>query len=77
MEIKRNDSRIVYPMSMIDTMLTEKQINDYSANYHFWRENKYFHFSDADEFLESLTTDDIVKYNKAMPPSKQLQMYTA
>ena len=77
MNIKRNDSRIVYPMSMLEELLTPDQVKSYSEPYHFWAEDKYFHFSDQAEFLESLTTEDIALYNDAVPPSRQLQMYTA
>lgn len=74
MNKSNNNPRFVYPMSMLSSMLTDEQIEKFSENYEFSREDEFFHFDEEAEFLESLSAEDIETYNGNMPKDKILLM---
>ena len=67
-----HNSRIVYPMSKLHKMLSEDEIKKFSENYSFDEEDAYFHMDEEEEFLESLSEEDIEFYNENVPTDKIL-----
>ena len=74
MSRKSNNPRFVYPMSKLSSMLSVEEVERFSKNYVFSEDDKYFHFDEEKEFLESLNDEDINFYNKNVPTNEILLM---
>ena len=74
MNRKNNNPRFVYPMSKLTSMLSAEEVERFSKNYEFSEDDKYFHFDEDTEFLESLNDEDIACYNENVPTDKILLM---
>ena len=74
MNRKNNNPRFVYPMSKLTSMLSAEEVERFSKNYEFSEDDKYFHFDEDAEFLESLNDEDITCYNESVPTDKILLM---
>ena len=74
MSRKSNNPRFVYPMSKLASMLSAEEVERFSKNYVFSEDDKYFHFDEDKEFLESLNDEDINFYNKNVPTNEVLLM---
>ena len=74
MNRKSNNPRFVYPMSKLTSMLSAEEVERFSKNYVFSEDDKYFHFDEDKEFLESLNDEDINFYNKNVPTNEVLLM---
>ena len=74
MNRKSNNPRFVYPMSKLASMLSAEEVERFSKNYSFSEDDKYFHFDEDKEFLESLNDEDINFYNKNVPTIEILLM---
>ena len=68
--MKKNE---IYPMSMLRDKLSEEQVKKFSEKYEFSENDPYFHCSVEDEFLESLTEEDIAFFNEGMSETHKLR----
>lgn len=70
-------ARLVYPMAQLRNKLTEEQIAKYSERYDFSENDKYFHYDEDAELLESLNDEDINFFNKSVEPNEMLMILAA
>ena len=70
--METNNSRLVYPMAKLRSMLTAEEIKKYSERFSFDETDEYFHMNAEEGFLESLSEDDIKFYNDNVPMNKIL-----
>ena len=71
MEKKNNNPRFVYPMSALNKFFTDTEVEGMTER-EFDKNDEFFHFDEAEGWIESLNQADFDFYNSAMPTDKIL-----
>ena len=71
-ELKAN---VMYPISMLNNVFTQEEINKYRNSYSVSDSDEYFHYSEEDDILETCNYEDVIRYNEGIEEKDKFIFY--